>query len=244
MTTTRTAKNLVRGCTILALAASSPLGSTALGADAVGADAAKQLPQTLPSAVAGSFVIHFDRLPAGQRVSEVSFGQGISGFSTGEVPLSALGASRVLVQAQRLDRGGDSNRAMIYNAECAGSAGSCSGNDGDDLFQPGEGNLLIVSQDNDGSDPNDNHDGGSIEFDFSEFGPGAVTVTSLEIIDVSQNGAAAYLYADGELVEEVAIARGDTGELGVVEINTPGVDLMRVTVEDSFAVNDLLFTTP
>lgn len=239
MITPRTAKNLVRGCTVLALTASSSFGSVALGADA-----AKQVLQTLPSAVAGSFVIHFDQLPAGQRVSDVSFNQGISGFSTGEIPLTALGASRVRVQAQRLDRDGDSNRAMIYNAECAGSAESCSGNDGDDLYQPGEGNLLIVSQDNDGGDPNDNHDGGSIEFDFSEFGPGAVTVTSLEIIDVSKDGAAAYLYADGELVGEVPIPRGDTGELSVLELDTPGVDLMRVTVEDSFAVNDLFFTTP
>ena len=239
MSTPRTAKNLVRGCTILALAASSSLGSVALGTEA-----AKQALQALPSAVAGSFVIHFDQLPAGQQVSNVSLDQGISGFSTGALPLSALGASGVRVQAQRLDRDGDSNRAMIYNAECAGTAESCSGNDGDDLFQPGEGNLLIVSQDNNGDDPNDNHDGGSIEFDFSEFGPGAVTVTSLEIIDVSHDGAAAYLYADGELIEEIPIPRGDTGELNVLEINTPGVDLMRVTVEDSFALNDLFFTTP
>ena len=128
MTTPRTAKDVVRGCTILALTASSSLGSTALGADAV-----KQLLQTLPTAVAGSFVIHFDQLPAGQQVSDVSLNQGVSGFSTGELPLTALGASRVRVQAQRLDREGDSNRAMIYNAECGGNAESCSGNDGDDL---------------------------------------------------------------------------------------------------------------
>lgn len=239
MTTPRTAKNLVRGCTILALTTSSSLGNIALGAEA-----AKQVLQALPSAVAGSFVIHFDQLPAGQQVSDVSFNQGVSGFSTGALPVSALGTSRVRIQAQRLDRDGDSNHAMIYNAECAGTAESCSGNDGDDLYQPGQGNLLIVSQDNNSSDPNDNHDGGSIEFDFSGFGPGAVTVTSLEIIDVSHDGAAAHLYADGELIGEVPIPRGDTGALSVVEINTPGVDFMRVTVEDSFAVNDLFFTTP
>jgi hypothetical protein len=198
----------------------------------------------LPGAVEARFAMHFDTLPAGQQVSEVALNRGVSGISTGALPLSLLGSSGVRVHAQRRDKEGDSNRAMIYNGECEGSAESCSGNDGDDLYQPGEGNLLIVSQDNDGSDPNDNHDGGHIEFDFSDFGPGAVTVTSIEVVDVSHNGAAAYLYADGELVKEVPIPRGETGELSVVEIDTPGVDLMRVTVEDSFAVNDLSLRTP
>ena len=202
MMTVTTTRTITRGCTVLALGASSLL-SVATGQTS--------LTEQLPSAVAGSFVAHFDQLPAGQQVSEVSFNQGISGFSTGEIPLTALGASRVRVQAQRLDREGDSNRAMIYNAECGGNAESCSGNDGDDLFQPGEGNLLIVSQDNDSSNPNDNHDGGSIEFDFSEFGPGAVTVTSLEIIDVSHDGAAAYLSTPAEITSTIVrFGKGDS----------------------------------
>jgi len=235
MTAVTTGK-LVRGCTVLALGASSLLSTVATGQS--------QIVRTLPGAVEAIFTMHFDTLPAGQQVSEVALNQGISGRSTGTLPLSLLGTSSVRIHAQRLNKEGDSNRAMIYNAECEGNAESCSGNDGDDLYQPGQGNLLIVSQDNDSADPNDNHDGGHIDFDFSNFGPGAVTVTSVEVFDVSHKGAAVYLYADGELIKEVPIPRGETGELSLVEIDTPGVDLMRVTVEDSFAVNDVPFRTP
>lgn len=226
----------VTGCAVLTLGASSLLSTVAIGQSSI--------IQKLPGAVEAVFTMHFDTLPAGQQTSEVALNQGISGLSTGTLPLSLLGSSAVRIHAQRLDKEGDSNRAMIYNAECEGNAESCSGNDGDDLYQPGEGNLLIVSQDNNADDPNDNHDGGHIDFDFSNFGSGAVTVTSIEVFDVSHNGAAAYLYANGELLKEVPIPRGDTGELSLVEIDTPGVDLMRVTVNDSFAVNDLSFKTP
>jgi hypothetical protein len=231
-----TTRKLVRGCAVLALGASSLLGTVAVGQNSA--------ITTFPRAVEARFAMHFDRLTAGQQVSEVALNQGISGISTGILPLSLLGTSSVRIHAQRLNKEGDSNRAMIYNGECEGTAESCSGNDGDDLYQPGQGNLLIVSQDNDSSDPNDNHNGGHIDFDFSDFGLGAVTVKSIEVFDVSHKGAAVYLYADGELIKEVPIPRGDTGELSLVEIDTPGVDLMRVAAKDSFAVNDLLFETP
>lgn len=231
-----TIRKFVTRCAVLTFGASSLLSTVAIGQSSI--------IKKLPTAVEARFAMHFDTLPAGQQISEVALNQGISGISTGTLPLELLGSSAVRIHAQRRDKEGDSNRAMIYNGECEGDAESCSGNDGDDLYQPGEGNLLIVSQDNDGSNPNDNHDGGQIDFDFSDFGPGAVTVTNIEVFDVSHDGAAVYLYADGELIKEVPIPRGDTGELRLVEIDTPGVDLMRVTVKDSFAVNDLLFTTP
>lgn len=93
----------------------------------------------------------------------------------------------------------------------------------------------------DADDPNDNHRDGHIDFDFSSFGPGAVTVTSLEVYDVSHTGATVTLYADGERIEEIAVPHGGTGERATVEVDTPGVDLVRVTVRDSFAVDNLVF---
>lgn len=190
-----------------------------------------------------TFTVDFSGLPVGQRVSQVALGQGISGSSVASALLGINGANTIRISGQRADRSGDGNRAMTFDGECGGNPEGCSGND-DDLYEPGQGNLLIVSQDNNADDPNDNHDGGHIDFDFSDFGPGAVTVTSLEVFDVSHNGAAVYLYADGELIEAISIARGGTGERATVEVDTSGVELMRVTVEDSFAVDNLAFEVP
>jgi hypothetical protein len=190
--------------------------------------------------VQGTFTIDFNGLPVGQRVSQVAVGEGVSGSGIGAVLLGTEGENVVRVNAQRRGREGDSNRAMTFDGECEGDPEGCSGND-DDLYNPGQGNLLIVSQDNNPDDPNDNHRGGHIDFDFSDFGPGAVTVTSLEVFDVSHNGATITLYADGERIREIPVPRGGTGERTTVEVDTPGVDFLRVTVRDSFAVDNLVF---
>lgn len=188
----------------------------------------------------GGFTVDFSNLAVGQRVSQVAVGQGVSSSGFGAIFLGE-GENVVRVTAQRRGREGDSNRAMTFDGECGGDPEGCSGND-DDLYEPGQGNLLIVSQDDDAGDPNDNHGGGHIDFDFSGFGPGAVTVASLEVFDVSHGGAAVTLFADGERLEEVSVPRGGTGERATVELGTPGVDLVRVTVRDSFAVDNLVFT--
>ncbi len=173
-------------------------------------------------------------------MSQVTVGQGVSSSGIGSVLLGVDAGNVVYVNAQRRGREGDSNRAMPFDGECGGYSEGCSGNDGD-RYNPGQGNLLIVSQDNNLDDPNDNHRDGHIDFDFSSFGPGAVTVTSLEVYDVSHNGATVTLYADGERIREIPIERGSTGERATIEVDTPGVDLVRITVEDSFAVDNLVF---
>jgi serine-aspartate repeat-containing protein C/D/E len=176
--------------------------------------------------VQNTFTIDFNGLPVGQRVSQVSVGEGV-----------------ISISAQRRDRPGDSNRAMIFDAECGGLPEGCSGND-DDLYAPGQGNLLIVSQDNNSADPNDNHEGGHVNIDFSSFGSGSVRVVSFKVFDVSHKGAVVSLYADGEIISNIPIPRGGTGEQTTVEVDTPGVDLMRVTVADSFALDDIVFEVP
>ena len=222
-------KRFVKGWTLLALS----LGGL------VSATPAEQAADILRS-VQGTFTVDFDTLPVGQRVSQVTLNEGISGSGIGAVLQGIDGESVVRVDAQRRGREGDSNRAMTFDGECGGDPEGCSGND-DDLYNPGQGNLLIVSQDNNPDDPNDNHGGGHIDFDFSGFGPGRVSVTSLEVYDVSHSGATLTLYADGERIREIPIERGSTGERVTLEVNTPDVDLVRVTVRDSFAVDNLVF---
>lgn len=57
-----------------------------------------------------------------------------------------------------------SRRLMSFDAECPGG---CSGED-DDLFFPGQGKILIISEDNNPADPDDSRWGGSIYIDFGE----------------------------------------------------------------------------
>lgn len=188
-----------------------------------------------------TFTLDFNTLPVGARVASLTLEQGITGTGISSAFLGLSGENVVHVSGQRRDREGDSNHAMTFDGECGGDASGCSGND-DDLFEPGQGNLLIVSQDGDGSSPNDNHEGGHVDIDFSDFGSGRVSVTSVSVFDVSHSGATVALYADGEKLEEVPIPRGGTGEKATVDLNTSGVDFVRISVKDSFAVDDLSFT--
>ncbi len=252
MKTTFTSSMTLLRC-LLVLSASNLLGTTALAQT----KPATSIPdkETLSSiiggisaTVAGDFIIHFDGLPPGQKVFEVALDQGMSGTSTstGSAPLSLLGSNSIYIRGARFGHEGDSNRAMIYDGECGGGAGGCSGkNDGGHLFHPGEGNLLIVSQNNDGNNPDNNYEGGRLFFDFGGFGSGAVDVTSLEVINTVGKGAVIELYADGKRLKKLPIPQSDNeGALSLIEIGTVGVDLMRVTARGQFALNNIAFTTP
>ncbi len=75
------------------------------------------------------------------------------------------------------------NRELIlFNSDC--SEASCSGQD-DDLASPGQGNILIISEDNDFSDPDDSRFGGTILIDFDQ---PIVSLTTL-VVDVDDNDA-------------------------------------------------------
>jgi LPXTG-motif cell wall-anchored protein len=121
-------------------------------------------------------VIDFeDGLGSGDIVTTLDVGLGISGEDFGSVA----------VFGQRLSLPGV-NQAMIFDAECDGAAATCSGED-DDLFQPQLGNVLIISEDGDSADPDDADVGERIDFDFSSWGTGVVTVVSIDVLDVEDD---------------------------------------------------------
>ncbi len=235
---------------LLALSLGSSFGGIALAqtkeAPNPTEEALSSIIERLPTTAAGDFVIHFDGLPAGQKVFDVALDQGLSGTASGTIPLSILGTSRVHIRGARRGLEGDSNRAMIYDGECGGNAETCSGqDDGGHLYHPAEGNLLIVSQNNDGSNPDDNYRGGQLYFDFGGFGSGSVTITSLELVNSVGEGAVIELYAEGERLREIAVPQSDDERvLSLIEVDTAGVDLMRVTARGQFALNDVSFTLP
>ena len=142
-----------------------------------------------------SSVINFESgLSAGDTVSTVSVGSGMSGADLGSVSVFAF--SPVLA----------GNAAMIFDATCNGQTvpvsdpsfdpNQCSGEDWD-LYQPLQGNTLIVSEDGDSSDPDDSgHTTTYWEFGFTSWGPGEVTVDSMLLadIDIGQTGGTITLF--------------------------------------------------
>ncbi len=122
--------------------------------------------------------------------------------------------------------------------------GGCSGED-DDLEFPGQGNILIVSEDLDTTDPDDASGGGRLDLDFANpgFGPGTVFVNSLVVMDVESNEAAGTieLFAGGPtgvLVTSVNVpVTGNNGK-ATVPIGDVG-DFLRVNFIGSGAIDDI-----
>jgi len=122
-------------------------------------------------------IINFDELlHAGDVIDYVDQDSGIS-----QLPRERRDLCKIKVNARSISHGG-SNSAMIFDSTCGGNATGCSGGD-NDLYKPMLGNSLIISEDGDGSDPDDAKDGGILEFDFSECYGGDVDVCSLYALE-------------------------------------------------------------
>jgi hypothetical protein len=138
------------------------------------------------------------------------------------------------VTAQRDgDRADSENDAMIFDSAAPTGGDS-------DLGYSAQGNILIISEDNDASDPDDEAHGGTITFEFDEVSD----VTSLTVLDVEEEGGAVDLYdIEGELINSVAIPAAGDNSSQELAINTGGVATMEVTLSGSGAVDDLCFET-
>ena len=176
-------------------------------------------------------VINFEGLQEGAIVSSVSLNSGISGE---DVPgMVAVNGHNPFFQ--------NKNAAMIYDAACTGG---CTGGD-NDLYDPIQGNVLIVSQNMDSGNPDDARNPGTyLTFDYSQFGTGKVTVESLAIGDIDENeaGGTIDLYsdgADGTLLKSVEIPVTGNGVYKRLEIGVSGVDYMRVNLVSSAAIDNI-----
>lgn len=136
------------------------------------------------------------------------------------------------------------NMAMIFDATCPPDTepADCSGDD-PDLFQPTLGNVLIVSEDGDGSDPDDAV-GGTLKFDFSTWGPDApsatVCVESVDVLD-QEEGGTIEVFSDGggTSLQSQALAITGDGGLATEIVGVCGVDFMVVTFIGSGAVDNI-----
>jgi len=138
----------------------------------------------------------------------------------------------VTVSAQRNGDADDSeNDAMIFdtNAPTGGDT---------DLSFSDQGNAVIISEDNDSSDPDDNAGGGTISFDFEV----PSEVVSLNILDVEEAGGSVDLFnADGDLLQSLDIPATGDNSLFTLDINVAGVSAFDVNLVGSGAVDDLKY---
>jgi hypothetical protein len=184
-------------------------------------------------------VIDFEGFSEGDFVASVSSGYGVSGDAV---------SGEIAVRGFNPRFGLDVNAAMIFDATCqpGGTPADCSGG-GYDLFNPPEGNVLIVSGDLDQSDPDDDaRPGAYVYFDFSSWGPGSVTVESVDVqdVDVEEVGDAyIQLFAGGSLINEILIP--DTGDVGweTVTVGIAGVDGMLVNTNASGSILNVRIST-
>ena len=185
---------------------------------------ASEVEATATAAIAVQ-VVDFEGLAEGQTVTTLSSGQGISGESVpGWIEVSGTGYG-----------------AMVFDGTCdGGPASNCSGGDAD-LFVPPAGNILIISEDGDGSDPDDDAGGGTFELDFSNFGGGSITVGSLVIVGAEEGGTVE-LFSGGQLVTSVQLTGIGDGEFAARFIGgVPAIDFMRVTLPGSGAIDSIGF---
>jgi hypothetical protein len=192
-------------------------------------------------------VIDFEGIPPGTIVEELHNETGEEyGISGAVMP------GYVSVSAYNPDLG-DVNAAMIFDGTCppGNVPADCTGGDAD-LFQPTYGNMLIISVDLDGTDPNDADVAGArIYFEYSNFGDGnGAYIDTLEVHDIEEDQGelenALITFYEGGLggtpIGTVDIPHTGNGISRVVDVNLDGVDAMEIDLAGSGSINNIRFS--
>lgn len=192
-------------------------------------------------AIEQSSVMDFESgLSPGDTPAIVSLGNGMSGADLGTVSITGYNPHV----------GG--NTAMIYDATCgsqsvpvddpAFDASMCSGED-TDLYVPVAGQVLIVSEDGDPTNPDDDFNlDSSLTLDFTTWGPGTVTVESFGIADVDfgQSGAKATFFdAAGTVLTVIPIPEIGNNATARIEAGITGVASMVVHLRGSGGIDNI-----
>lgn len=195
-------------------------------------------------------VIDFEGMPEGAIVDSVNSGYGISGEPvSGVVHVYGYSAEPLIT----------TNAAMIFDATCkpGGTPADCSGSDAD-LFRPEWGNILIVSEDLDSTDPDDaDLPLTYMTFVYADWGPGSVTIETFNVQDIEEDeneNAQAYLYdcdirdtvncpVENYLTPSVDIPNTGNGNYERIEVHRPGVVSMLVDLEGSGAIDNIEIST-
>jgi len=149
-------------------------------------------------------------------------------LAAGDVVAAQFEDFGVTITAQRKnDDPNSENDAMVFD-----SANPTGGDT--DLATANQGNVLIVSEDNDSSDPDDNI-GGTVVFDFAN----PSFIFDIKVIDTEEGGLITLFDADGAVIGTVDIPQIGDGDIAQVLIDTADVSSMQVVLNGSGAVDDL-----
>ncbi|MEM7268397.1 MAG: Ig-like domain-containing protein [Pseudomonadota bacterium] len=131
-----------------------------------------------------------------------------------------------------ISSGSSSNPIMVFDTF------NPTGGDGD-LATNNRGNVLIISEDGDTTDPDDNAGGGVMKFDFAR----ETEVESLVFLDNEEYGSAVRFFDENDvLIETVAVPTTSNGGQVRVDFNVSGVHRMEVELAGSGAIDNLIYT--
>ncbi|MEM7471106.1 MAG: Hint domain-containing protein [Pseudomonadota bacterium] len=158
-----------------------------------------------------NILLNFDELQAGDLVNDQFEAQGVT--------ISTLdGCTPAMVFDSANPTGGDT-----------------------DLASSTLGNVLILSEDRDSSDPDDNAGGGTFVFEFAA----PTRVLNFGTLDIEESGGEVRLYAeDGTLIKTVPITPAGDNQQGVVNLFTDDVARMEVELAGSGAIDNICFVEP
>ncbi|MEM9219342.1 MAG: PPC domain-containing protein [Cyanobacteria bacterium P01_F01_bin.150] len=107
-----------------------------------------------------------------------------------------------------------------------------------DLASDELGNILIISEDGDSTDPDDNAKGGTLMFDWD----GVVNVASLGLLDIEEAGGTVTLYAsdDATVLATINIPGLGNNSLQSLYVGTADVGKMDVLLTGSGAVTEIV----
>lgn len=135
----------------------------------------------------------------------------------------------VTISAQRASNNTAENDAMVFD--------SSSPTGGDfDLETSTQGNILIVSEDNDSSDPDDAI-GGTIVFEFDN----PASVFDLKVIDTEEGGTVTLKDEDGNTIATFALPVVGDGEIDQLVMDVDGVSEMTIVLNGSGAIDDICY---
>lgn len=128
------------------------------------------------------------------------------------------------------------NAAMIFDSN---GEGGYTGDDAD--LASNTGNVLIVTEDFDSSDPDDNI-GGALKLDFADFADGVVDVVSLMLTDTEEGGSMEF-YNGLVFIGAVELPELEDGQSQVVPVNFPGVTMACIFLDGSGSVDNIEICT-
>ena len=108
-----------------------------------------------------------------------------------------------------------------------------------DLATGDQGNVIILSEDGDSSDPDDNARGGTFVFDFDR----AVMLDQIGLLDIEGNEAVTVQTFDssGNLMDEIAVNGTGDNTQQMVDVSASNVAQLRISFAGSGAITQLVF---